>query len=182
VWALVETALWFPSSGGRRSSVHGCGSVHAVVELRESLRDLHHLTGHYLVSRRFVLPAQPRSRYDTRVRLSVRFATAVCAALCLVFACSRQPCGRRVPGRVVEPSVLEYTGEGGSARLKLLGADSECTLAMTPPGPGQRYERCVLTATARFRMTTAGGNGRTQRREPRVVFSIVTDSGLIMAT
>ena len=47
MWALVETALWFPSSGGRRSSVHGCGSVHAVVELREGVRGLHHLTGHY---------------------------------------------------------------------------------------------------------------------------------------
>jgi transposase len=47
VWALVQTALWFASSGGRRSSVHGCGSVHAVVELREDARDLHHLTGHY---------------------------------------------------------------------------------------------------------------------------------------
>jgi hypothetical protein len=29
-------------------SVHGCGSVHTVVELREGVRDLHHLTGHYL--------------------------------------------------------------------------------------------------------------------------------------
>jgi hypothetical protein len=28
-------------------SVHGCASVHAVVELREDARDLHHLTGHY---------------------------------------------------------------------------------------------------------------------------------------
>jgi hypothetical protein len=28
-------------------SVHGCDSVHAVVELREDVRDLHHLTGHY---------------------------------------------------------------------------------------------------------------------------------------
>jgi hypothetical protein len=44
VWALVETALWLPSSGGRRFSDHGCGSVHAVVELREAVRDLHHLT------------------------------------------------------------------------------------------------------------------------------------------
>ena len=43
VWALVETALWFPSSGGRRFSVHGCGSVHAAVRLREAVRDLHHL-------------------------------------------------------------------------------------------------------------------------------------------
>jgi feruloyl esterase len=43
----VETVLWFPSSGGRRSSVHGCASVHAVVELRNDVRDLHHLTGHY---------------------------------------------------------------------------------------------------------------------------------------
>jgi hypothetical protein len=48
VWALVETALAFPSSGGRRSSVHGCGSVHAVVGLTEDVRELHHLTGHYL--------------------------------------------------------------------------------------------------------------------------------------
>ena len=47
MWALVETALWFPSSGGRRVSVHRCGSVHAVVELRKDVRDLHHLTGHY---------------------------------------------------------------------------------------------------------------------------------------
>jgi predicted nucleic acid-binding protein len=47
VWALVETVLWFPSSGGRCSSVHGCGSVPAVVELRKDVRDLHHLTGHY---------------------------------------------------------------------------------------------------------------------------------------
>jgi len=31
-------------------SVHGCGSVHAVVELREDARELHHLTGHYLGS------------------------------------------------------------------------------------------------------------------------------------
>ena len=47
-----ENALCgFPSSGGRRSSVHGCGSVHAVVELREDVRELHHLTGHYLVAR-----------------------------------------------------------------------------------------------------------------------------------
>jgi hypothetical protein len=44
VWALVETALWFPRSGGRCFSVHGCGSVHAAVELREVMRDLHHLT------------------------------------------------------------------------------------------------------------------------------------------
>jgi hypothetical protein len=29
-------------------SVHGCASVHAVVELRKGVRDLHHLTGHYL--------------------------------------------------------------------------------------------------------------------------------------
>jgi hypothetical protein len=28
--------------------VHGDGSVHAVVELREDANDLHHLTGHYL--------------------------------------------------------------------------------------------------------------------------------------
>jgi hypothetical protein len=28
--------------------VHGSGSVHAVGELREDVRDLHHLTGHYL--------------------------------------------------------------------------------------------------------------------------------------
>jgi hypothetical protein len=48
VWALVENLFCgFPSSGGRRSSVHGCGSVHAVVELREGVRDLHQLTGHY---------------------------------------------------------------------------------------------------------------------------------------
>jgi hypothetical protein len=47
VWALVETAFWFPSSGGRRSSVHGCGSVHAVVELRKDVREFPHLTGHY---------------------------------------------------------------------------------------------------------------------------------------
>jgi hypothetical protein len=47
MWTLVETALWFPSSGGRCSSVNGCGSVHVVVELRNDARDLHHLTGHY---------------------------------------------------------------------------------------------------------------------------------------
>jgi DNA mismatch endonuclease (patch repair protein) len=47
VWALVETVLWFLSSGGRRISVHGCVSVHAVVELRTDARNLHHLTGHY---------------------------------------------------------------------------------------------------------------------------------------
>ncbi len=41
-WALVETVFWFPSRGGRGSSVHGGGSVHAVVELREDVRDLHH--------------------------------------------------------------------------------------------------------------------------------------------
>ena len=35
------------SSGGRRSSIHGCSSVHTVVELRKDVRDLHHLTGHY---------------------------------------------------------------------------------------------------------------------------------------
>ena len=29
-------------------AVHGIGSVHAVAELREDARDLHHLTGHYL--------------------------------------------------------------------------------------------------------------------------------------
>jgi len=46
VWALVETALGFPSNGGY-SAVHGCGSVHAVVELTEDARNLHHLTGHY---------------------------------------------------------------------------------------------------------------------------------------
>ena len=28
-------------------SVHGCGSVHAVVELREDATELHHLTGRY---------------------------------------------------------------------------------------------------------------------------------------
>jgi hypothetical protein len=56
VWALVETALWFPSSGGRRSSVHGCGSVHAVVELKEGVRDLHHLTGHYLFLGKKIAP------------------------------------------------------------------------------------------------------------------------------
>jgi hypothetical protein len=55
VWALVEHLLsGFPSSGGRRSSVHGCVSVHAVVELREDVRELHHLTGHYLGSFRKV--------------------------------------------------------------------------------------------------------------------------------
>jgi hypothetical protein len=48
VWALVENLLCgFPSSGGRRFSVHGCVSVHAVVELRADARELHHLTGHY---------------------------------------------------------------------------------------------------------------------------------------
>jgi hypothetical protein len=50
VWALVENPRYgFPSRGGRRSFVHGGGSVHAVVELREDASELHHLTGHYLV-------------------------------------------------------------------------------------------------------------------------------------
>ena len=45
--------LWKPLCGFQAAvdgalSVHGCGSVHAVVELREDVRDLHHLTGHYL--------------------------------------------------------------------------------------------------------------------------------------
>jgi len=31
----------------RALRVHGCGSVHAMVELRKDVRDLHHLTGHY---------------------------------------------------------------------------------------------------------------------------------------
>jgi signal transduction histidine kinase len=59
VWALVETAFWFPSSGGRRSSVHGCGSVHAVVELRKDVRELHHLTGHYPEVRGLTFVVQP---------------------------------------------------------------------------------------------------------------------------
>jgi hypothetical protein len=28
-------------------SVHSCASVHAVVELKDGVRELHHLTGHY---------------------------------------------------------------------------------------------------------------------------------------
>jgi hypothetical protein len=43
VWVLVENPLCgFPSRGGRRSFVHGGGSVHAVVELREDASELHH--------------------------------------------------------------------------------------------------------------------------------------------
>jgi len=44
VWALVENLLCGSPSGGRCASVHGCGSIHAVVELREDMRDLHHLS------------------------------------------------------------------------------------------------------------------------------------------
>jgi hypothetical protein len=47
VWVLVETVFWFQATVDGALSVHGCGSVHAVVELREDVRDLHHLTGHY---------------------------------------------------------------------------------------------------------------------------------------
>ena len=47
MWALVGTAPWLPSSGGGRTFVHGCGSVHVVVELRKDVSDLHHLAGHY---------------------------------------------------------------------------------------------------------------------------------------
>ena len=45
VGACGKPALWF--SKQRWTGSHGCGSVHAVVELREGVRDLHHLTGHY---------------------------------------------------------------------------------------------------------------------------------------
>ena len=44
--------LWTPLCGFQAAvdgalPVHGCGSVHAVVELREDTTELHHLTGHY---------------------------------------------------------------------------------------------------------------------------------------
>ena len=55
-WALVVTGLWTPSSGGRRSFVHGCVSVHAMVELRKEARtNFHQLTGRYLVNSRYSL-------------------------------------------------------------------------------------------------------------------------------
>ena len=47
VGACGKPALWF--SKQRWTGSHGCGSVHPVVELREGVRDLHHLTGHYPV-------------------------------------------------------------------------------------------------------------------------------------
>jgi hypothetical protein len=45
---LWKTLCVFQAAVDGVLSVHGCGSVHAVVELRESVRVLHHLTGHYL--------------------------------------------------------------------------------------------------------------------------------------
>jgi hypothetical protein len=45
VGACGKPTLWF--SKQRWTGSHGCGSVHPVVELREGVRDLHHLTGHY---------------------------------------------------------------------------------------------------------------------------------------
>ena len=66
MWALVETALWFPSSGGRRFSVHGCGSVHAVVKLREDVRDLHHLSEGPFLER--MEPMARPSKYSPEVR------------------------------------------------------------------------------------------------------------------
>jgi hypothetical protein len=49
VWALVDNrSVVFQAAVDGALSVHGCGSIHAVVELREDARDLHHLTGHYL--------------------------------------------------------------------------------------------------------------------------------------
>jgi hypothetical protein len=117
------------------------------------------------------------------VRRSARFSITLCASLCLVFACSPQPCGGRVPGRVGEPSVFEYAGEDGSVRLKLLGADGDCRLVMTSVGQGPQYERCVLIATARLRMTTDGGATKNRSPdEPRVVFSVLTDRGAILVT
>jgi hypothetical protein len=56
VWPRGGAGAWSaPScssrtmSGRRRTTlfVHGCGSVHAVVELRKDATELHHLTGHY---------------------------------------------------------------------------------------------------------------------------------------
>jgi hypothetical protein len=83
VWALVETAFWFPSSGGRRSSVHGCGSVHAVVELRKDVRELHHLTGHYLESdfkTRYDRPPQQTVSGESSRESSLRMLAASIAA------------------------------------------------------------------------------------------------------
>ena len=53
---------------------------------------------------------------------------------------------------------------------------------MTRVGQGQEYERYVLTATARLRMSTAGGTATIPSRKPRVVFSVLTDGGVIGAT
>ena len=46
--------MWKPLCGFQAAvdgalPVHGCGSVHAAVELREDVLELHHLTGHYPV-------------------------------------------------------------------------------------------------------------------------------------
>jgi hypothetical protein len=41
--SVVSKQRW-----ARALRVHGCGSVHTVVELRNDVRDLHHLTEHYL--------------------------------------------------------------------------------------------------------------------------------------
>ena len=75
VWALVENLLFgFPSSGGRCPSVHGCVSVHAVVELREDVRDLHHLTGHYRWGNRAASGKPLRLLQDWAVRERMRLA------------------------------------------------------------------------------------------------------------
>ena len=47
VGACGNRSCGFQAAVDGALSVHGCGSVHAVVELREDVRDLHHLTGHY---------------------------------------------------------------------------------------------------------------------------------------
>jgi hypothetical protein len=97
VWALVETALWFPSSGGRRLSVHGCGSVHTVVELRKDVRDLHQLTGHY--------PQQLKEgRYS--VRISERGGIAFLSRCSFAQSANRVTCGQyRVDRVAFDPNV-----------------------------------------------------------------------------
>ena len=43
MWALVKNrSLVFQAAVAGALSVHGCGSVHAVVERREDVRDLHY--------------------------------------------------------------------------------------------------------------------------------------------
>jgi len=47
VGAVENPLVGFPSGGGRRSSVHGRGSVHTAPDSRTMRANFHHLTGRY---------------------------------------------------------------------------------------------------------------------------------------